>query len=153
MRPWLPPVALGALAAVVVFGVAMTIRPAPEPTFAERSDALAGELRCPDCQGLSVADSPTQSAQEIRRQVNELVLNGASDEEVRAHFVARYGEWIRLAPSWGVLWVLPGAVVLLGVIVLAIWLVRRLPAPRDTQTSVSDDERRQLHDEAEALDA
>ena len=49
----------------------------------------------------------TASAREIRRQIDELVAAGATDEEVRAHFVDRYGEWILLAPSSPAVWVLP----------------------------------------------
>lgn len=153
MRRWLPPAALGALLALMAFGVVLALRTPPEPALPDRSDALARELRCPDCQGLSVADSPTQSALEIRRQINELMADGASDAEVRAHFVARYGEWILLAPSWLVLWVLPAAVVLAGVVTLGIWLVRR-PAPLpDVGAVLSDEARRRLHEEADALDA
>ena len=86
--------------------------PRPTPTGA---DALAAELRCPDCQGLSVADSQTASAREIRRQVDELVACGATDDDVREHFVDRYGEWILLAPTSPAAWILPFAALALGV--------------------------------------
>lgn len=152
MRSWTLPagvglaLALAAVIAVLALGVAT-------PTPAERVEALAAELRCPDCQGLSVADSPTRSAREIRRQIDELVTGGATDEEVRAHFTARYGEWIRLAPSSPALWVVPFVAVAAGVAALAAWIARQ---PRDraaTSSEVSDEERRRVHDEAEALDA
>ena len=117
-----------------------------------RADALAAELRCPDCQGLSVADSQTASAREIRRQVDELVAAGATDDEVRAHFVDRYGEWILLAPTSPAAWILPFAALALGVAGLAAWLVRRRPPP-SAPVTLDDETRRRLHDEAEALDA
>ncbi len=117
-----------------------------------RADALAAELRCPDCQGLSVADSQTASAREIRRQIDELVASGASDADVRAHFVDRYGEWILLAPTSPAAWILPFAALALGVGALAAWLVRRRPPP-PAQVTLDDETRRRLHDEAEALDA
>ncbi|MBA2264405.1 MAG: cytochrome c-type biogenesis protein CcmH, partial [Chloroflexi bacterium] len=110
MRRLLPAVALGGLLALLAVGLVLALRPGVEPSAAERTDALARELRCPDCQGLSVADSPTRSAQEIRRQISSLVAGGAGDEEVRGHFVARYGEWILLAPSSPAYWVIPFAV-------------------------------------------
>ena len=152
MRRWLPAIAAGCLLALVGVAVLLAVRPGAEPTAAQRADALAAELRCPDCQGLSVADSPTASAQEIRRQIDELIAGGATDDDVRAHFLARYGEWIRLAPSAGAAWVIPFLVVAGGVLLLGAWLVRR-PPPDSTAVSIPADERRRLHEEAEALDA
>lgn len=152
MRRWIPAVALGGLIAVLALGVALSLRPAAERTTAERADALARDLRCPDCQGLSVADSPTASAQEIRRQIDVLLADGSSDDEVRAHFVARYGDWILLAPSSPLAWIVPFAVVLAGVAGLAAWLLkRRTPPPSPVE--LSPEQRRLLHEEAEALDA
>ena len=152
MSRWLPVVALGL--AIGVAGLVATLATAPATlTHAERAAALAAELRCPDCQGLSVADSPTASAREIRRQIDELVAGGATDDEVRAHFVARYGEWIRLAPSSTALWLLPFAVVLAGLVLLGAWLVRRPRQAPPVETPVSDAQRRAVHEEAEALDA
>jgi cytochrome c-type biogenesis protein CcmH len=149
MTRWLPVIGVGMLAAIVAL---LLVRPGPAPTATARAEALAAELRCPDCQGLSVADSPTRSAQEIRRQIDELVAAGASDDEVRAHFVARYGEWVLLAPSSPVLWLVPFGALILGVALLAVWVGRR-PAPPERGSGITDEERRRLHDEAEALDA
>ena len=74
MRDRLPAIALGAAIALAALLGAMLLRPGAAPTDAQRADALAGELRCPDCQGLSVRDAPTSSAVEIRRQVSVLGL-------------------------------------------------------------------------------
>ncbi len=84
----------------------------------------------------------------------ELVAGGATNEEVRDHFVARYGQWILLAPSSPVVWVLPFAVVLVGAAALGAWLVarRRAVAPAPV-TVLTAEERRRVHEEAEALDA
>jgi len=152
MRRLLSAVALGGLLALLGVGLVLALRPGVEPSAAERTDALARELRCPDCQGLSVADSPTRSAQEIRRQISSLVAGGAGDEEVRGHFVARYGEWILLAPSSPAYWVIPFAVVAAAAAGLVAWLARRRPAVADSVV-ISDEQRRSLHDEVEALDA
>ncbi len=148
----LPAVALGGLLALLAVGVALSLLPGPDRTDAERADALARGLRCPDCQGLSVADSPTGSAQEIRRQIDVLLADGASDDEVRAHFVARYGDWILLAPSAPLAWIIPFAVVLGGTAGLAAWLLARRTRP-PAPSELSAEERRRLHDEVEALDA
>ena len=152
MRRWLPAVGLVAVLALLALAAFLTV-PRAEPTAVERADRLARELRCPDCQGLSVADSPTSSAQEIRRRIDDLVAAGATDEEVRAHFVARYGDWILLSPRGAAYWFVPFAVILAGALALVAWLARRRGAPATVTESLSDGERRRLHEEAEALDA
>jgi cytochrome c-type biogenesis protein CcmH len=152
MRTQLPAVALGALLALAAM-VAVLWLAAPAPTAEARADALAAELRCPDCQGLSVADSQTPAAREIRRQVADLVAGGATDDEVRAHFVDRYGEWILLAPSAPALWLLPLLAVVAGAAVLLAWLRRRSPHTDEASPRASDEARRRVREEAEALDA
>jgi cytochrome c-type biogenesis protein CcmH len=139
--------ALVALVAVIAF------RPVAQPSVADRADALAAELRCPDCQGLSVADSPTSSAREIRRQIDELLADGATDDEVRAHFVARYGEWIRLAPSSPLVWIVPFVVVIAGIGLLSLWLRSRRGTVAAPETSIDPEQRRRLREEVESLDA
>ena len=145
--------ALGGVLALVAVAVVLTLTQGWSATDAERTDALAAELRCPDCQGLSVSDSQTAAAREIRRQIDELVAAGASDDEVRAHFTSRYGQWILLAPSAPLFWVIPFAAVLGGLTALAAWLVRRRPRSATASPPLTDLQRRRLHDEAEALDA
>ena len=150
MRRWLPALLLavvGAVAVGVVLGASRT------PTDAERADQIARGLRCPDCQSLSVADSPTESAAEIRRQIDELLAAGASPDAVRDHFVDRYGEWILLAPASPVPWVVPFAAIGVAAGALALWLARaRGPTP-SRAAEPADDDRRRLREEADALDA
>ena len=152
MRDQLPAVALGALLALLAM-VAVLWLGAPPPNAEARADALAAELRCPDCQGLSVADSQTPAAREIRRQVAELVAAGATDEEVRAHFVDRYGDWILLAPTSPALWLLPLAAVVGGAGAIVVWLRRRPLPGLSAEPAASDAARRRVREEAEALDA
>ena len=145
--------ALGGVLALAAVAVVLALAQGGSASDAERTDALAAELRCPDCQGLSVSDSQTAAAREIRRQIDELVATGAGDDEVRAHFTSRYGEWILLAPSSPLPWVIPFATVLGGLAALAAWLVRRRPRAPAPSAPLSEQQRRRLHDEAEALDA
>lgn len=64
----------------------------------DRVREIASELRCVVCQNLSVADSPSDLAKEMRNLVRELVQKGMSREEIDAYFVSRYGEFVLLAP-------------------------------------------------------
>ncbi len=153
MRSWLPAVALGLAVAVVAIVAVLALRPVDGASPSARADAIAEQLRCPDCQGLSVADSPTAAAREIRRQVDEMIAAGASDDEVRARFVERYGDWILLAPSSPLAWLVPFAVVLAGIAGLGWWLTRRAPAGEPLPEPPSEEDRRRVREEVEVLDA
>jgi cytochrome c-type biogenesis protein CcmH len=89
--------------------------PGPVPPDAEvqpRAHAIADHMRCPVCQGMSVADSTSEAAVMFQRRITELVRLGYSDEQIVDYFVDRYGEWILLAPparglNW-MIWLGPG---------------------------------------------
>ncbi|MDC0707357.1 cytochrome c-type biogenesis protein CcmH [Stigmatella sp. ncwal1] len=70
-----------------------------EAALETRVQKLGKELRCPMCQGLSIADSSSSAARAQLDKVRELVAEGRSDQEVRDFFVARYGEWALLEPK------------------------------------------------------
>lgn len=98
-----------------------------------RVQSLGKLLRCPMCQGLSIADSGSSAARAQMDRVRELVADGKSDNEIRAYFVARYGEWALLEPeahglNW-LVWLGPVALVLVGVWVIARLLRRAPQAP------------------------
>lgn len=59
---------------------------------------IALHLRCPVCQGLSIQDSPSALAQQMRAIVRDQLRAGKTPQEIRAYFVSRYGEWILLEP-------------------------------------------------------
>ncbi len=84
----------------------------------ERVREIASELRCVVCQNLSVADSPSDLAKEMRNLVRELVQQGKSREEIQAFFVSRYGEFVLLSPPKQgfnlLVWVLPFLAILAG---------------------------------------
>jgi cytochrome c-type biogenesis protein CcmH len=60
---------------------------------------VATQLRCPVCQGLSIQDSPSELAQQMRSVVRDQLAAGKTPDEVKAYFVSKYGEWILLAPK------------------------------------------------------
>jgi cytochrome c-type biogenesis protein CcmH len=155
MRRLAVPIAAGASLALVALVGLTLLRPAAQPTRTELAQQLAGELRCPDCQGLSVADSPSGSAAEIRSQIDRLLAAGLSADQVRSHFVDRYGEWILLAPRAPIAWLLPGAVVLLGLAGLSAWIWRGAArrATGDLRPPPTQADRDRVRGEAEQLDA
>jgi cytochrome c-type biogenesis protein CcmH len=60
---------------------------------------VSSQLRCVVCQGLSIQDSPSSLAGEMRALVREQLADGRSPDEVKAYFVERYGEWVLLRPA------------------------------------------------------
>jgi cytochrome c-type biogenesis protein CcmH len=104
-----------------------------------RTSAVAAQLRCPVCQGLSLQDSPSELAQSMRAVVRDQLAHGQTPDEVKAYFVSKYGEWILLAPKPSgfnlVAYALPVFVVLGGgaLIFLAVrrWTSRTEVAPSD----------------------
>lgn len=125
-----------ALAAVVV--VALVIggagRDKAPRTPAARAQAIGEDLRCPVCQGLSVADSHSPTAEAMREDIRRRVEAGESDRAIKAYYVSRYGEWVLLRPEasgvGAVVWILPVGALLLaaGGLALAFRRWRRQPA-------------------------
>ena len=67
-------------------------------TEGDRVQALGRSLKCPVCTSESIADSPSQTARELRVLIAEQVAAGWTDDEVVDYFVARYGEQVLLDP-------------------------------------------------------
>ncbi|MGA2024145.1 MAG: cytochrome c-type biogenesis protein [Steroidobacteraceae bacterium] len=116
--------ALFVLGALLCAGAALAVDntpPLPDPLMQQRYLDLTHELRCMQCQNESLADSPVGLASDLRRTVRELLLAGQSDEQIRDHMVARYGEFILFRPrmnwrnAW--LWGAPGVFMLIGLII------------------------------------
>jgi len=103
-----------------------------DPAREARVQALGKQLRCPMCQGLSIADSGSSAARAQMDKVRELVAAGQSDEQIRTYFVSRYGEWALLEPPAEgmnlLVWVLPGLLLVLGLLAIARVVARRSPA-------------------------
>ncbi len=98
-----------------------------------RTSAVASQLRCPVCQGLSIQDSPSELAQSMRSLVREQLAAGRTDLEVKSYFVSKYGEWILLAPKptgFNVLaYALPILAVVIGGAVIALAVRRWTTTP------------------------
>jgi cytochrome c-type biogenesis protein CcmH len=121
--------------------------PANEAVAMARTMALAHRLRCPVCQGLSVADSTSEAALGMKARIKELVHLGYTDEQITDYFVDRYGEWVLLAPSEPLLWVIPVVGVLAALGGLTWWLSsRRAPAvlPAAPTEATDDPYRRRI---------
>ena len=99
----------------------------------ERTREIATELRCVVCQNLSVADSPSEMAQQMRAIVREQVQAGKTTEQIKEFFVSKYGEWVLLRPRTSgfsaLLWILPYVVLAIGVLA-ALWFIHHWTAKK-----------------------
>src|SRR6266496_2611858 len=104
-----------------------------DPAKETRARDLSRELRCMVCQNQSIDDSEAPLAHDLRVLVRERLQAGDSDAQVVDFLVARYGEFVLLNPrlSWrtAVLWGLPPAVLLLGMLALIVVIRRRNATP------------------------
>ncbi len=96
---WLAVVAAIVLLLVVVaVGRQAMSTAAPAATPEARAHAIGERLACPICEGLSVADSPSALAQQMRAEITDQITAGRSDAQIQQFFVARYGPAILLTP-------------------------------------------------------
>lgn len=102
---------------------------AADPVLETRMIGLAEKLRCLVCQNESLASSHADLAEDLRREVRELMQKGMSDQEILDYLVARYGDFVLYDPPMKkttlVLWYGPFALLLLGAGVLVFQLRRR----------------------------
>ena len=133
----------GGAAALVVGAIVWAAWPSSRTaTPASRAHELATELRCPDCQALSVADSTSTSAEAIRADLLRRTTAGESDAEIRQVYINRYGESILLKPtSTGlglVVWVLPVVVLALAAVGLGLAFAKWRGQPRLQATDADE---------------
>lgn len=112
------------------------------PALDARTDDVAALLRCPVCQGLSVADSPATMARNMKIQVREKLAAGYDQEQILADFERSYGEFVRLKPpmrgvNW-LVWLGPLAGLLAGGAAVAWALKRSSAGAGPAETAGSD---------------
>ena len=100
---------------------------APVPLFAAVQDEtdldiqvreIAKTLRCTVCQTENIWESGAPLAQQMRGVIRERLALGHSQEEIRAYFLSRYGDYILMEPpkhgvNW-LIWVAPFLLLLIG---------------------------------------
>jgi cytochrome c-type biogenesis protein CcmH len=121
MKRWLPFAALGvALIVALAIGAA---RSGGNRSVAQRVQHITAQLKCPVCEGETIADSNALISRDIRADVQRRVEAGQSDHEITDYVVHQYPE-IRLSPpTRGVgllVWVLPLVVIAAAAIGLGL---------------------------------
>lgn len=114
----------------------------------KRFRTLSDELRCPMCQNSSLSGSSGGVAEDLRREIHRMIMEGRSDSEIIQFMFERYGDFIlfrpRLTAGTVLLWFGPLLFLLIGgVIAFGIWRRARKFTDSDVQLDKSQQERLQ----------
>jgi len=134
--PWI------VLVALLAGGLAVAALADSGPrTSAERARDVAESIKCPTCQGQSVADSSAPAARAIRTEIARRIESGETDAQIRDYIAGIYGEENLLTPPRdgvaGLIWFLPVAGLVLAVGGLAV-VFQRWRVPDDVEVSDED---------------
>lgn len=125
---------------------AQAAQPAQDTATIERVKDLEAELRCLVCQGQSIAESDSDFAHDIRREINRMIAEDSTDAEIKAFLVERYGDFILFRPPWQsttvLLWIGPGVLMVLALGLLFVVLRRRRGAEAEGHSFGEDQRRR-----------
>jgi cytochrome c-type biogenesis protein CcmH len=112
---------------VVVLAALLTSQPAQAQidTFEFETDEqqqrfrrLSNELRCPLCQNTNLSGSTGGVAEDLRREVHRMIIEGMTDQEIEQFMFERYGDFIfyrpRLRAETVLLWFGPLLFLLIG---------------------------------------
>ena len=108
-----------------------------------RYQQLTEELRCPKCQNQNLADSDSQIAADLRRELHAQLMAGQSDDAILAFMQQRYGDFVlykpRLQRSTWLLWFGPVALAVLVLWFVARWRAASLREPTLPRAMPSDE--------------
>lgn len=106
------------LIALAAVWIAVFVVVAQPRTAEQRTLDIASQLRCPVCNGESVAESSTPISQQMRAIIRQQVDQGRSDQQIIAFFRERYGDSILTSPPVSgftlFIWLGPIVMLLLG---------------------------------------
>ncbi len=121
----------GLLAGLLAFGghaLAIDTEAAfDDPVLQHRYESINRELRCLVCQNQTIADSNATRAQDLRREVRDMIAAGKTDDEIRDFMIERYGDFVLYRPRMTaqnfLLWSAPVLLLLGGVASRRPWIL------------------------------
>ena len=134
-----------ALGCVLFLSTAWAIDPEPpfeDPELEATYQALINEIRCLVCQNQTIADSNAPLASDLRREIRQMMGEGASRAEVVEFLVARYGDFVLYRPpfqstTWA-LWGAPVFLLAIGAVVFVRILRVRMSQPLEEPESLDE---------------
>jgi cytochrome c-type biogenesis protein CcmH len=108
-----------------------------DPVLQHRYESINRELRCLVCQNQTIADSNATLAQDLRREVREMIAAGKTDDEIRDFMIERYGDFVLYRPRMTaqnfLLWAAPALLLVIAGVVL-FRVIRRRGQETDIET-------------------
>lgn len=118
-----------------------------DPVMEARARVISKGLRCLVCRNENIDSSNAGIAKDLRVLVRERLVKGDTNDQVVAHIVHRYGEYVLLKPQFRVgnfvPWLIGPILLLLGLFLAVKFIIRSRP---ETVTVLSQDEEKRLRD-------
>jgi cytochrome c-type biogenesis protein CcmH len=120
---------LGTVLLAALAANAMEPREFDTPEQEQRFNELTEELRCTVCQNQSLADSDVPLAEDLRNEIQTMIEQGNSDEDIKRFLVDRYGDFVLYRPpvrgNTLLLWLAPLLLLTTGAVVMGVTIHRR----------------------------
>lgn len=119
---------------MIAMAALLVVLVATNPSQADRIEAIGERIKCPVCQGESIAASPSPMARDMMALVADRVEQGNDDESIYDELLSSYSGAVLLDPPRSgatlFLWIAPIAVLVIGVGVIMWW--RKHPSTPDS---------------------
>lgn len=135
---------------MLTFGLAVVAGPMDafifeNPEQEELFNKLSGELRCLVCQNQAISDSNAGLAQDLRKEIHGMILEGKDEDEIVTFMVERYGDYVLYRPpfkplTW-LLWFGPVIAFIIGLFYV-VRFIRTQKASRDVGELSSEESER-----------
>lgn len=110
----------------------------------QRFRRLSNELRCPMCQNTNLTGSTGGVAEDLRREIHRMIMDGMTDQQIEQFMFERYGDFIfyrpRLRADTLLLWL--GPLVFFGIGGLVIYHIVRKSKPQAGESLSAEEQRR-----------
>jgi cytochrome c-type biogenesis protein CcmH len=113
----------------------------------KRYQKFLEELRCPKCKNNNLAGTNSEIADDLRRELHKMVLEGKTDAEIIDFMVSRYGDFVLYRPpvqgNTMALWFGPVVFLVIGLGAVG-WIVLRRRKLVTAEAQLTEDEQKQL---------
>ena len=110
---------------------------------------LSNELRCPQCQNANLSGSSGGVAEDLRREIHRMIMEGMSNAEIEQFMFERYGDFIfyrpRLRSETILLWF--GPLIFLCIGGMVAWTISRRARQTDAKEAELDNHQQQQLEE------